>query len=186
MEVTYVDLRDGGRNVFIHGFELGPGQGPLSIVRHGFIIAPNSSVVSGTIVQELASQSAPVVGLCHSLMIHEIAPGDSAYKNEHYRFCARPPGGSRNGLVCAICGPSRRPGAGFGCPVRPAASVGAIGSEKEMLTPKGEHLYPLFSQGDVRWENQLRRNRNRQNFVVGSYFPWRLKSRKNRARNFRP
>jgi len=30
-------------------------------------------------------------------------------------------------------------------------------------------ILALFYQGDVRWENQFRRNRNRQNFVVGSY-----------------
>jgi hypothetical protein len=49
----------------------------------------------------------------------------------------------------------------------------------EMLTPKGEHFIPLFYQGDVRWENQSRRNRNRQNFVVGSYFLTALQSSKN-------
>src|SRR5450759_4570554 len=49
----------------------------------------------------------------------------------------------------------------------------------EMLTPKGEHFIPLFYQGDVRWENQSRRNRNRQNFVVGSYFLTALQSREN-------
>src|SRR5450755_1486087 len=49
----------------------------------------------------------------------------------------------------------------------------------EMLTPKGEHFYPLFYQGDVRWENQSRRNRNRQNFVVGSYFLTALQSSEN-------
>ena len=51
--------------------------------------------------------------------------------------------------------------------------------ELEMLTPKGEHSFPLFYQGDVRWENQSRRNRNRQNFVVESYFLTALQSSKN-------
>jgi hypothetical protein len=50
----------------------------------------------------------------------------------------------------------------------------------EMLTRAGEH-FALFYQGDVRWENQSRRNRNRQNFVVGSYFLTALQSRKNPA-----
>ena len=52
-----------------------------------------------------------------------------------------------------------------------------------MLTPKGEH-FTLFYQGDVRWENQSRRNRNRQNFVVGSYFLTALQSSKNPAPKF--
>ena len=52
-----------------------------------------------------------------------------------------------------------------------------------MLTPAGEH-FALFYQGDVRWENQSRRNRNRQNFVVGSYFLTALQSRQNPAENF--
>src|SRR5438552_9937208 len=53
-----------------------------------------------------------------------------------------------------------------------------------MLTPKGEHSIPLFYQGDVRWENQSRRNRNRQNFVVESYFLTALQSSKNPAAFF--
>ena len=47
---------------------------------------------------------------------------------------------------------------------RSAAYEAAAGYEPapqiEMLTPKGEHPFPLFYQGDVRWENQFRRNRN--------------------------
>jgi len=54
-----------------------------------------------------------------------------------------------------------------------------------MLTPKGEH-FPLFYQGDVRWENQLRRNRNRQNFVVGSYFLMAPQSSENPTQNSSP
>src|SRR3954447_14893039 len=54
-----------------------------------------------------------------------------------------------------------------------------------MLTPRGEHSFPPCShRGDVRWENQFRRNRNRQNFVVGSYFPCAFKSRKNPGQLF--
>src|SRR3954451_18497857 len=53
-----------------------------------------------------------------------------------------------------------------------------------MLTPKGEHSFPLFYQGDVRWENQSRRNRNRQNFVVESYFLTALQSSENPAALF--
>src|SRR3954451_13627880 len=70
---------------------------------------------------------------------------------------------------------------------------GSVCRKMKMLTPKGEHFFPLFYQGDVRWENQSRRNRNRQNFVVGSYFPTAFKSRKNPEpfffavnRSFRP
>src|SRR4051812_46795701 len=61
---------------------------------------------------------------------------------------------------------------------------GSVCRKMKMLTPKGEHFFPLFYQGDVRWENQSRRNRNRQNFVVGSYFPTALKSRKNPGQLF--
>ena len=61
---------------------------------------------------------------------------------------------------------------------------GRVCRKIEMLTPKGEHFFPLFYQGDVRWENQSRRNRNRQNFVVGSYFLTGLQSRENPARRF--
>src|SRR4051812_31123874 len=50
-----------------------------------------------------------------------------------------------------------------------------------MLTPKGEHFSPCSTRGDVRWENQSRRNRNRQNFVVGSYFLTAFQSSENRA-----
>jgi hypothetical protein len=58
-------------------------------------------------------------------------------------------------------------------------------SKTEMLTPKGEHsIFPLFYQGDVRWENQFRRNRNRQNFVVGSYFLTALESSEKPAQSF--
>lgn len=47
---------------------------------------------------------------------------------------------------------------------------------KQKCSPRrGEHL-SLFYQGDVQWENQLRRNRNRQNFVIGFYFPCGFKS----------
>src|SRR5665647_1622194 len=53
-----------------------------------------------------------------------------------------------------------------------------------MLTPKGEHFNPLFYQGDVRWENQSRRNRNRQNFVVESYFLTAFQSSENPAGPF--
>ena len=49
-----------------------------------------------------------------------------------------------------------------------------------MLTPAGEH-FALFYQGDVRWENQFRRNRNRQNFVVGYYVLTGFESRENRT-----
>jgi len=40
----------------------------------------------------------------------------------------------------------------------------------------GEHFLALFYQGDVQWENQFRRNHNRQNPVIGSYFLEHLKS----------
>jgi hypothetical protein len=56
-----------------------------------------------------------------------------------------------------------------------------ISPKLEMLTPKGEHFIPLFYQGDVRWENQSRRNRNRQNFVVESYFLTAFQSSENPA-----
>jgi hypothetical protein len=56
---------------------------------------------------------------------------------------------------------------------------------KYKCSPREVSIFPLFYQGDVRWENQLRRHRNRQNFVVGSYFPMARKSRKNSdARRF--
>src|SRR3954471_23086462 len=61
---------------------------------------------------------------------------------------------------------------------------GSVCRKMKMLTPKGEHFFPLFYQGDVRWENQSRRNRNRQNFVVESYFLTALQSSENPARFF--
>jgi|HubBroStandDraft_1064217.scaffolds.fasta_scaffold04010_7 hypothetical protein len=43
--------------------------------------------------------------------------------------------------------------------------------QTEMLTPKGEHPFPPFYQGDVRWENQVRRNRNSAK-NLGSWILW--------------
>src|SRR5689334_17025127 len=57
---------------------------------------------------------------------------------------------------------------------------------KQKCSPRRVSIfYPLFYQGDVRWENQFRRNRNRQNFVVGSYFLTGLESSENPAHFFR-
>src|SRR5258708_3757164 len=58
----------------------------------------------------------------------------------------------------------------------------AVSYKIQMLTPKGEHFCPVLP-GLCLWENQSRRNRNRQNFVVGSYFGAALKSRKNQTEN---
>jgi hypothetical protein len=41
----------------------------------------------------------------------------------------------------------------------------------EMLTPSGVSIHSLFCQGDVQWENQLRRKRNRQNRCDWILFP---------------
>src|SRR3954453_2000935 len=65
-------------------------------------------------------------------------------------------------------------------------SITAVFGSNRNAHPCGGAFFPLFYQGDVRWENQFRRNRNRQNFVVGSYFPTALKSRKNPRQLFSP
>jgi hypothetical protein len=54
----------------------------------------------------------------------------------------------------------------------------------EMLTPRGEHSFALFYQGDVRWENQFRRNRNRQKLCSWILFPYAPAVKKKSARPF--
>ena len=53
---------------------------------------------------------------------------------------------------------------------RSKAGFGAL--KIEMLTPKDEHFVsPCSTRGDVRWENQFRRNRNRQKLCSWILFP---------------
>ncbi len=106
----------------------------------------------------------------------EAAPrrdGDALYDPEDFRLFNRTP-----------AAPGYIPDRLFSAQV-PEISINLTFASKYKCSPRRVSIFSLFYQGDVRWENQFRRNRNRQNFVTGSYFPTALKSRKNPAQNFR-
>jgi hypothetical protein len=59
-----------------------------------------------------------------------------------------------------------------------------LAGKTKMPTPKGEHFLSLFYQGDVRWENQFRRNRNRQKLCSWILFPYGSQVKEKSGRKF--
>ena len=61
-----------------------------------------------------------------------------------------------------------------------------VGQKRNAHLWGGEHFFhPLLSRGDVHWENQIRRKRNRQNlYVIWSLEPERLEVKGKSWRKF--